>query len=78
MVTDFAPGTDKIDLTAIGYTWQQVGDAVHQIGPDLTVELGSGNSVVLMGVRVGDLDMADFILSEHHSFKPVQWAPEVE
>jgi len=62
-VGDFVAGTDKIDLTAIGYSWQQVQNAFHQNGADLAIDLGNGDSVVLHGVTASQLQQSDFVLA---------------
>jgi len=62
-VGDFVAGTDKIDLTAIGYSWQQVQNAFHQNGADLAIDLGNGDSVVLHGVTAAQLQQSDFVLA---------------
>ena len=62
-VGDFVAGTDKIDLTAIGYSWQQVQNAFHQNGADLAIDLGNGDSVILHGVTASQLQQSDFVLA---------------
>jgi len=62
-VGDFVAGTDKIDLTAIGYSWQQVQNAFHQNGADLAIDLGNGDSVILQGVTASQLQQSDFVLA---------------
>jgi Ca2+-binding RTX toxin-like protein len=63
VVGDFAAGTDKIDLTAIGYTWQQVQNSLHENGGNTAIDLGGGDLVVLNGVTAAQLQASDFILS---------------
>jgi Ca2+-binding RTX toxin-like protein len=63
VIGDFAAGTDKIDLSAIGYTWQQVQNSMHENGGNTAIDLGGGDLVVLNGVTVAQLQASDFILA---------------
>ncbi|MES2445364.1 MAG: calcium-binding protein [Pseudomonadota bacterium] len=63
MIVDFAAGTDKVDLSAFGLTWQQVMDAMTESGGRTTLTLGGGDSVVFSGVAKASLQAGDFILA---------------
>ncbi|CAN5269072.1 hypothetical protein BH10PSE14_BH10PSE14_17950 [soil metagenome] len=62
VIGDFTAGTDRIDLTAIGYTWQQVQNSLHENGGNTAIDLGGGDLVVLNGVAMSSLNASDFIL----------------
>jgi hypothetical protein len=62
-IGDFVAGTDKIDLSAIGYSWQDVQNAFHQVGSDLAIDLGNGDSVILHDVNASQLHQSDFVLA---------------
>jgi len=64
VVISFDPGIDKIDLTAIGYSWQQVQNALHDTNQNaLEIDLGNGDAVFLSSVTVSQLQQSDFILA---------------
>ncbi|CAN5256634.1 hypothetical protein BH10PSE14_BH10PSE14_10440 [soil metagenome] len=63
VIGDFTAGTDRIDLTAIGYTWQQVQNSLHENGGNTAIDLGGGDLVVLNGVTIAQLHAGDFILA---------------
>jgi Ca2+-binding RTX toxin-like protein len=62
VIGDFTAGTDKIDLTAIGYSWQQVENSLHENGGSTAIDLGGGDLLVLNGVTAAQLHQSDFIL----------------
>jgi len=63
VIGDFQAGVDKIDLTAIGYTWQDVQNSLHENGGNTAIDLGGGDLVVLNGVTAAQLHESDFILT---------------
>jgi cyclophilin family peptidyl-prolyl cis-trans isomerase len=63
VIGDFVPGTDRIDLTAIGYTWQQLQSSFHENAGTTAIDLGNGDLVVLNGVTSAQLHQSDFILA---------------
>ena len=64
VIGDFQAGTDKIDLSAMGFTsFGQVQAAMGQNGADSFINLGGGDLVVLNGVAMTSLHADDFILS---------------
>lgn len=66
-ITDFNAdlSAEKIDLSALGFTdLVQItgpGGAASTIGGDVLIDTGGGNSILLEGVGIGDLDGTDFI-----------------
>ena len=63
VVGDFAVGTDRIDLSAYGLTWQTVLNSMHENGGTTAIDLGNGDFIVLNGVARASLSQSDFILS---------------
>ncbi len=63
VITDFAQGQDKIDLSALGLTFAQVQAGYVQQGVNGTINLGGGNSVTLLNVTLANLTQSDFILA---------------
>jgi len=63
-IGDFAPGTDKIDLSAFGFAnYQAVVNSMHEVNGTTAVDLGGGDFIVLNGVAAATLHASDFILS---------------
>jgi len=61
-IGDFIAGTDKIDLTAIGFaSYQDVITATHDVGGNAVIDLGNGDQVTLTGVTTAQLHSGDFI-----------------
>jgi Ca2+-binding RTX toxin-like protein len=61
-IGDFVAGTDKIDLTAIGFaSYQDVINATHDVGGNAVIDLGNGDQVTLTGVTTAQLHSGDFI-----------------
>jgi serralysin len=64
-VGDFTAGSDRIDLSALGFTsFAQVQAAMSESGGDTRIELGGGNSVTLDGVAMASLGAGDFGMPE--------------
>jgi Ca2+-binding RTX toxin-like protein len=63
VIGDFVPGTDRIDLTAIGYSWEQVQNSLHENGGNTAIDLGGGDLIVLNGVTAAQLHKSDFVLA---------------
>ena len=64
MIGDFVHGTDKIDISAYGFTsFSQVQAGISQVAGDGAVALAAGDFLVLLGVNMASLDSSDFILS---------------
>ncbi|WP_296743114.1 calcium-binding protein, partial [Mesorhizobium sp.] len=61
-IGDFVTGTDKIDLTAIGFaSYQDVINATHDVGGNAVIDLGNGDQLTLTGVTTAQLHSGDFI-----------------
>jgi Ca2+-binding RTX toxin-like protein len=61
-IGDFVAGTDKIDLTAIGFaSYQDVINATHDVGGNAVIDLGNGDQLTLTGVTTAQLHSGDFI-----------------
>ncbi len=68
VIGDFTPGTDKIDLSAFGFTdYQTVVNAMHEVNGTTAIDLGGGDFIVLNGVANASLHASDFILSSGSS-----------
>ncbi|MFL9841635.1 hypothetical protein ABS767_11730 [Sphingomonas sp. ST-64] len=63
-IGDFTPGTDRIDLSAFGFTsFAQVQALMGENGGTSFIALGGADIVVLNGVAMSMLDADDFILT---------------
>ena len=63
VIGDFAVGTDRIDLSAYGLSWQTIQNSMHENGGTTAIDLGNGDMIVLNGVTRASLSEGDFILS---------------
>ncbi|RYY35017.1 MAG: calcium-binding protein, partial [Sphingomonadales bacterium] len=63
VIGDFVAGTDRIDLSAYGLSWQTVINSMHENGGTTAIDLGNGDFIVLNGVARSALSQSDFILS---------------
>jgi len=64
VIGDFAPGTDKIDLSAFGFAnYQVVANSMHEVNGTTAIDLGGGDFIVLNGVGNAALHAGDFILA---------------
>ena len=60
IIADFAPGTDRLDVRDYGFkTTAALMSRMTQVGPDISVDLGGGDSLILMGVKMTSLGAAD-------------------
>ncbi|MFL9840415.1 M10 family metallopeptidase C-terminal domain-containing protein [Sphingomonas sp. ST-64] len=71
VIGDFVAGTDRIDLSAFGLTWQTVANSMHENGGTTAIDLGNGDYIVLNGVARSALDQDDFILSGGSAADPM-------
>jgi len=63
-IGDFTAGTDRIDLSAFGFTsFQQLQAAMSETGGSTAIILGNGDFIVLQNVTNASLHSGDFILS---------------
>jgi len=63
VIADFVVGTDRIDISAYGLTWQTVINSMHENGGTTAIDLGNGDFIVINGVARASLSQSDFILS---------------
>jgi Ca2+-binding RTX toxin-like protein len=61
VIGDFAPGVDKIDLSAFGFDWTGIQAAMGQNGSDTFINLLNGDLLVLHGVSIAELTATDFL-----------------
>ncbi len=80
VIGDFVAGTDRIDLSAFGFTsFAQVQAALGENGGTAFLTLGNGDMVVLNGVAGASLSAGDFILASAGDGKvPVMEAIDVD
>jgi serralysin len=63
LIGDFTPGTDRIDIAGIGYgSFVEVQARMVQNGGSTAIDLGAGDLIVLVGVSLASLGVADFQL----------------
>ncbi len=63
VIGDFQDGSDRIDLTAFGFTsFAQVQALIGQNGGTSFIALAGGDLIVINGVAMASLGAADFIL----------------
>ena len=66
VVGDFVTGTDKLDLTAFGFSdFAAVQAATHDVNGNAVIDFGSGDSVTLTGVLKAQLHSGDVIISNN-------------
>ena len=60
IIADFTPGTDRIDLSDYGFKSVAAAKALfQQAGTDVSVNLGNGDTLILMGVLASAIGNAD-------------------
>lgn len=63
-VSDYFDGTDKFDVSALGWTsWVEIKSAMQQVGTSVVIQIGS-DTFTISGVTITDLSASDFGLSE--------------
>jgi Ca2+-binding RTX toxin-like protein len=63
IIADFTPGTDRLDVRDYGFkTTAALMSRMTQVGTDISVDLGGGDSVILMGVKITNLGAVDFVV----------------
>jgi Ca2+-binding RTX toxin-like protein len=63
IIADFMPGTDRLDVRDYGFkTTAALISRMTQVGTDISVDLGGGDSLMLMGVKVTSLGAADLLV----------------
>jgi len=60
IIADFAPGTDRLDVRDYAFkTTSALMSRMTQVGADVSVDLGGGDSLILMGVKMTSFGAAD-------------------
>jgi Ca2+-binding RTX toxin-like protein len=63
IIADFTPGTDRLDVRDYGFkTTAALTARMTQVGADISVDLGGGDSLILMGVKVTSLGVTDLLV----------------
>jgi Ca2+-binding RTX toxin-like protein len=63
IIADFTPGTDRLDVRDYGFkTTAALTARMTQVGSDISVDLGGGDSLMLLGVKVSSLGMTDLLV----------------
>ena len=63
IIADFAPGTDRLDVRDYGFkTTAALMSRMTQVGADISVDLGGGDSLILMGVKMTSLGTTDLLV----------------
>ena len=63
IIADFVPGTDRLDVRDYGFkTTAALTARMTQVGTDISVDLGGGDSLILMGVKMTSLGETDLLV----------------
>jgi len=63
IIADFTPGTDRLDVRDFGFgTTAAFVSRMSQIGTDIGVDLGNGDSLILMGVQLTKIGAIDLLV----------------
>jgi Ca2+-binding RTX toxin-like protein len=63
-IADFADGVDRMDLSAFGLAkFKQVKQLASNTADGLVLDFGSGDSILLEGIRKSDLTPEDVLLA---------------
>jgi Ca2+-binding RTX toxin-like protein len=63
IIADFVPGTDRLDVRDYGFkTTAALTARMIQVGTDISVDLGGGDSLILMGVKITSLGETDLLV----------------
>ena len=63
IIADFTPSTDRLDVRDYGFkTTAALTARITQVGADISVDLGGGDSVILMGVKMTNLGTTDLLV----------------
>jgi Ca2+-binding RTX toxin-like protein len=63
IIADFQVGTDKLDVSAFGFTsLAQLKARMVQVSNDVALDLGNGDQVILLSVNAASLGAADVVL----------------
>jgi Ca2+-binding RTX toxin-like protein len=63
IIADFTPGTDRLDVRDYAFkTTAALTARMTQVGTDISVDLGGGDSLILMGVKMTSLGLPDLLV----------------
>jgi Ca2+-binding RTX toxin-like protein len=63
IIADFTVGSDKLDISALGFADLATAKAnMLQVGTDISVNLGGGDALILIGVSLNSITAADLLL----------------
>ena len=62
-IAEFTPGIDRLDVRDYGFkTTVALMSRMTQVGSDISVDLGGGDSLILMGVKITNLGELEFVV----------------
>jgi Ca2+-binding RTX toxin-like protein len=71
VIGDFTPGTDRIDLSAFGFSsYQAVINSMHEVNGTTAIDLGGNDLVIINGITISSLQASDFILRSTAATRP--------
>jgi Ca2+-binding RTX toxin-like protein len=63
IIADFTVGSDKLDIAAFGFADLATAKAnMLQVGTDISVNLGNGDALILIGVNLNSITAGDLLL----------------
>jgi Ca2+-binding RTX toxin-like protein len=64
IIADWLLGTDKLDVSAYGFANLAAAKAnMLQVGGDISMNLGNGDALIILGVNINNISATDLILS---------------
>lgn len=60
-IADFSPGSDRLDITGFGLTFQQAKDAASDEADGARFDFEAGDQIKLYGVEIAALSPGDLI-----------------
>jgi Ca2+-binding RTX toxin-like protein len=63
IIADFTLGSDKLDISAFGFgNLATAKSHMLQVGTDISVDLGGGDALILIGVNLNNMAATDLLL----------------
>jgi Ca2+-binding RTX toxin-like protein len=63
IIADLTPGIDRLDVRDFGFgTTAALLSRMSQVGADISVDLGNGDSLILMGVKLTSIGATDLLV----------------